>query len=136
MFGVLDRLDGTGISREDIRRARALAAQVSVVLEVAHNLHQSELNRRRSDVLIQLAREIDGLLRLPDFARKFVDRAIELTGARAGALALFQDGRFQTVALHPLPATPLAGRGSIASARPIRIRIIQSTIIQATIILD
>jgi len=36
------------------RRARALAAQVSVVLEVAHNLHQSELNRRRSDVLIQL----------------------------------------------------------------------------------
>ena len=103
MFGVLDRLDGTGISREDIRRARALAAQVSVVMEVAHNLHQSELNRRRSDVLIQLAREIDGLLRLPDFARKFVERAVELTGARAGALALFQDGRFQTVALLPRP---------------------------------
>ena len=108
MFGVLDRLDDTGISREDIRRARALAAQVSVVLEVARNLHQSELNRRRSDVLIQLAREIDGLLRLPDFARKFVDRAVELTGARAGALALFQDGRFQTAALHPLPASPRA----------------------------
>jgi two-component system NtrC family sensor kinase len=105
MFGVLDRLDDTGISREDVRRARALAAQVSVVLEVAHNLHQSELNRRRSDVLIQLAREIDGILRLPDFARKFVDRAIELTGARAGALALFQEGRFQTVALQPLPAS-------------------------------
>jgi len=103
MFGVLDRLDGTGISREDIRRARALAAQVSVVMEVAHNLHQSELNRRRSDVLIQLAREIDGLLRLPDFARKFVERAVELTGARAGALALFQEGRFQTVALLSQP---------------------------------
>jgi PAS domain S-box-containing protein len=102
MFGVLDRLDGTGISREDIRRAKALAAQVAVVLEVAHNLHQSEGNRRRSDVLIQLAREIDGLLRLPDFARKFVERAIELAGARAGALALFQDGHFQVVALHPL----------------------------------
>ena len=106
MFGVLDRVDDTGISREDVRRARALAAQVSVVLEVAHNLHQSELNRRRSDVLIQLAREIDGLLRLPDFARKFVDRAIELTAARAGALALFQDGRLQIVALRPLPAAP------------------------------
>ncbi|MGO9366431.1 MAG: PAS domain S-box protein [Terriglobales bacterium] len=105
MFGVLDRLDSTGISREDIRRARALAAQVSVVMEVAHNLHQSELNRRRSDVLIQLAREIDGLLRLPDFARKFLERAVELTGARAGALALFQDGRFQTVALLPQPRT-------------------------------
>src|ERR1700692_983496 len=97
MFGVLDRLDNTGISREDIRRARALAAQVSVVLEVAHNLHQSELNRRRSDVLIQLARDIDGLLRLPDFARTFVDRAVELTEARAGGLALFQDGRFPLV---------------------------------------
>ena len=84
MFGVLDRLDDTGISREDIRRARALAAQVAVVLEVAHNLHQSELNRHRSDVLIQLAREIDGLLRLPDFARKFVERAVELCGAHAG----------------------------------------------------
>ncbi|MGA8272505.1 MAG: PAS domain S-box protein [Candidatus Sulfotelmatobacter sp.] len=103
MFGVLDRLDGTGISREDVRRARALAAQVSVVMEVAHNLHLSEHNRRRSDVLIQLAREIDGLLRLPDFAHKFVERAIELAGARAGGLVLVQDGRFQTVALHPLP---------------------------------
>jgi len=103
MFGVLDRLDGTGISQEDIRRARALAAQVSVVLEVAHNLHQSEQHRRRSEALTQLAREIDGLLRLPDFGRKFVERAIELAGARAGAVALFQEGRFQTVALHPLP---------------------------------
>jgi PAS domain S-box-containing protein len=102
MFGVLDRLDGTGISREDTRRAKALAAQISVVLEVAHNLHQSELNRRRSDVLIQLAREIDGLLRLPDFAHKFLERAIELAAARGGALAMFQDGRFQTVALHQL----------------------------------
>jgi PAS domain S-box-containing protein len=103
MFGVLDRLDDTGISQQDIRRARALAAQVSVVLEVAHNLHQSEQHRRRSQALTRLAREIDGLLRLPDFARKFVERAIELAGARAGAVALFQDGRFQTVALHPLP---------------------------------
>jgi PAS domain S-box-containing protein len=101
MFGVLDRLDGTGISQEDIRRARALSNQVAVVLEVAHNLHQSELHRRRAETLIELAREIDGVLRLPDFARRFLRRAAELTGARAGALALFQDGRFQTVALHP-----------------------------------
>ena len=104
MFGVLDRLDGTGISQQDIRRARALAAQVSVVLEVAHNLHQSERHRKRSETLTQLAREIDGLLRLPDFAGKFVERAIALAGARAGAVALLQDGRFQTVALYPLPA--------------------------------
>ena len=104
MFGVLDRLDNTGISQQDIRRARALAAQVSVVLEVAHNLHQSELHRRHAEALTQLAREIDGLLRLPDFARRFVERAIQLAGASAGAVALFQDGKFQTVALHPRPA--------------------------------
>ena len=101
MFGVLDRLDNTGISQQDIRRARALAAQVSVVLEVAHNLHQSERHRKRSEALTQLARELDGLLCLPDFAGKFVERAVALAGAHAGALALVQDGRFQTVTLHP-----------------------------------
>jgi len=103
MFGVLDRSDATGISQQDIRRARALAAQVSVVLEVAHNLHQSEQHRKRSEALTLLAREIDGLLRLPDFARKFVDHAVPLAGARAGAVALFQEGRFQTIALFPAP---------------------------------
>ena len=105
MFGVLDRSDDTGISQQDIRRARALAAQVSVVLEVAHNLHLSEQHRKRSEALTQLAREIDGLLRLPDLARKFVERAIELADARAGAVAMFQEGRFQILALHPPPAT-------------------------------
>jgi PAS domain S-box-containing protein len=104
MFGVLDRLDNTGISQQDIRRARALAAQVSVVLEVAHNLHQSEQHRRRSEALTQLAREIDGVLRLPDFARKLVERAITLAGAHAGAVALFYEGRFQILALHPAPS--------------------------------
>ncbi len=101
MFAVLDRRDNTGISQQDIRRARALAAQVSVVLEVAHNLHQSERHRKRSEALTQLVRDIDGLLRLPDFAGKFVERAIALAGAQSGAVALVQDGRLQTVALHP-----------------------------------
>jgi PAS domain S-box-containing protein len=109
MFGVLDRLDGTGISQQDIRRARALAAQVSVVLEVAHNLHQAEQHRRRSQALEQLAQDIDGLLRLPDCASKFVERAIDLTGARAGAVALFQEGRFQTVVMHP----PVRSAGAV-----------------------
>jgi two-component system NtrC family sensor kinase len=99
MFGVLERLDNTGVSREDIRRARALAAQVSVVLEVARNLHDSELNRRRSQVLTELAGEINGLLHLPDFAHKFLDRAVALMAARGGALAIFQEGKLTTVAL-------------------------------------
>ena len=114
MFGVLDRLDGTGVSQQDIRRARALAAQVAVVLEVAHNLHLAEQHRRRSQALTKLAREIDGLLRLPDCARKFLESALELAGASAGAVALFHEGRFQTVAMHP--ARPGGGLGPDARA--------------------
>jgi two-component system NtrC family sensor kinase len=103
MFGVLDRLDGTGISQEDIRRARALSNQAAVALEVARNLHLSEQHRRRAEALIELAREIDGSLRLPEFARRFVSRAAELTGYRAGLLAMRQEGRMQVVTLHPQP---------------------------------
>ena len=105
-FGVLDRLEGTRILPEDVRRARALAAQVAVVLEVARNLHQSQQHRRQAEVLMDLAREIDGVLHVPDFARKFVHRVVDLTGANAGAFALFQDGIFQTVAIHPPLETP------------------------------
>jgi PAS domain S-box-containing protein len=102
MFGVLERLDNTGVSQEDIRRARALAAQVSVVLEVARNLHNSEVNRRRSEILIQLAGEINGLLHLPDFSRKFLDRAMVLAAARGGALSLLQEGKLTTLALRTI----------------------------------
>ena len=99
MFGVLDRLDGAGISQEDIRRARALSNQAAVVLEVASNLHLSELHRRRAEALIELAREIDGVLHLPEFARRFVARTAELTGSHAGLLAVWQEGLWQVVAL-------------------------------------
>jgi PAS domain S-box-containing protein len=100
MFGVLDRRDGTGISQEDIRRARALSNQAAVVLEVARNLHLSEQHRRRAEALIELARELDGALHLPEFARRFVGRTAELTGSRAGLLAVLQEGRWQVAALH------------------------------------
>ncbi len=81
MFGVLDRLDNSGISPEHIRRARALGNQVAVVFEVARKLELSEQHRRRAEALIELSREISGALRLPDFARRFLARAAELTGA-------------------------------------------------------
>jgi PAS domain S-box-containing protein len=101
MFGVLDRLNGSNISPEDIRRARALSNQIAVVLEVARNLHLSEQHRRRAEALIELAREIDGALRLPEFARRFLGRTIELTGAHSGLLAVPYESRWQIVALHP-----------------------------------
>lgn len=115
MFGVLDRLDGTGISQEDIRRAKALSNQAAVMLEVARNLHVSEQNRRRAEALIELAREIDGSLRLSEFARRFVSRAAESTDSRAGLLAILQDGQWEvishyrkTLALAGSPASSLA----------------------------
>jgi two-component system NtrC family sensor kinase len=106
MFGVLDRLDGTGISQEDIRRARVLSSQVAIVVEVARNLHLSEQHRRRAEALIELAREMDGALRLPEFARRFVSRTAELSNSRAGLLAVLQEGRWQVAALHTREAAP------------------------------
>jgi PAS domain S-box-containing protein len=49
MFGVLDKLDASAISQEDIRRARALSNQAAIALEGARNLHSSEQHRRRAE---------------------------------------------------------------------------------------
>ena len=125
MFGLLDRLDGTGITQEDIRRARALANQAAVVLEVASNLHLSEQHRRRAEALVELARDIDGSLHLPEFASRFVRRTVELTGSRAGLLAVQQEGRWEPVAVHqqhsaalpPLPEEHSSG-DRVASPAP------------------
>ena len=99
MFGVLDRLDLVGISQEDIRRARALAAQIAVVLEATHNLHLSELHRQRAEALMGLALEVGKLLHLPEFAKSFAKRAADMTGARGVALALSQNAALETVIL-------------------------------------
>ena len=114
MFGVLDRLDGTGISQEDIRRAKALSNQAAVVLEVARNLHLSEQHRRRAEALIELARDLDGALRLPEFARRFVARTAELTGAHAGFLAVLQEGRWQLQGLHTQTDPRVDSESSVA----------------------
>jgi two-component system NtrC family sensor kinase len=106
MLGMLERLEGASISREDIRRARELAAKAAAVLEAARNRQQAEVRRRRSETLGQLSRELDAVLRLPDFASKLLDRALALMAARAGGLVLLQEGKFQTVALQLLARNP------------------------------
>jgi len=130
MFGVLDRLDGSGISPQDIRRARALANPAALMLEAASNLHLSKQNRRRAEALIELAREMDGSLRLSEFARRFVARIADLTGFRSGFLAIPQEAFWHVAALHPPPppsqippARLLPGAESApkdASERPLR----------------
>ncbi len=99
MFGVLDRLDREGISQEDIRRARALAAQVAVALEVTRNLHLSEQHRRRAESLMGLALELNSLLRLPEFAKGFVTRAADMMGAHCAALVVKQESALETIVL-------------------------------------
>ncbi|MGH9503583.1 MAG: PAS domain S-box protein [Terriglobales bacterium] len=99
MFGVLDRIDQAGISQEEIRRARALAAQVAVALEVTRNLHQSEQHRRRAESLMGLALELNGHLRLPDFARSFVGRAADILGAPRAALVVKQESGMETLVM-------------------------------------
>jgi two-component system NtrC family sensor kinase len=99
MLGVLDRLDPAPISGEDIRRARALASQVAIALEVTRNLHHSEQHQRRAESLMGLALELNSTLRLPEFAHKFVTRAADMLGASAGSLTIQQEAGLETVVL-------------------------------------
>ncbi|MBZ5663849.1 MAG: PAS domain S-box protein [Acidobacteriia bacterium] len=97
MFGVLDRIEAGPINEEDIRRARALAAQVAIALELTQNLHQSEEHRRRAEALVTIALELNTVLHLPDFMRNFALRAAGLLGGRSVALSLFQTAETDTV---------------------------------------
>ncbi len=86
MFGVLDRIEPGPINDEDVRRARALAAQVAIALELTRNLHQSEEHRRRAEALVAIALELNTVLHLPDFMRNLALRASGLLGGRSVAL--------------------------------------------------
>ena len=99
MFGVLDRINPGPINAEDVRRARALAAQAAIALELTHNLHQSEQHRRRAEALVALALEMNTVLHLPEFMRNFAFRAADLLGGRAVALCVFPESEQQTVLL-------------------------------------
>ena len=97
MFGVLDRIEAGPINDEDVRRARALAAQIAIALELTHNLHQSEEHRRRAEALVTIALELNSVLHLPEFMRNFALRAAGLLGGRSVALSLFQTAESETV---------------------------------------
>ena len=99
MFGVLDQKDSAGISQEDLRHAKALAAEVAVVLEMNRNLHLAHQHRQRAEALMSLALETGAQLRLPDFAQSLVSRAADLLGAPTAALALDQESKLETVVL-------------------------------------
>ena len=99
MFGVLDRVETGRITEEDVRRARSLAAQAAIALELTRNLHQSEQHRRRAEALVGLALELNTVLHLPEFTRNFARRAADLLGGRAVALSLLQTSATEIVLL-------------------------------------
>lgn len=106
MFGVLDHNDGGQITSEDIRRTQALAAQVSVALEVSRNLLLSEQHRRRSSALTSLALEVTSLLRGPEHAHGFVERAASIMEANDAALVVQGAGNASAVVMR----TPSEGK--------------------------
>jgi PAS domain S-box-containing protein len=99
LFGVLDRVESGPINDEDVRRARALAAQIAIALELTRNLHQAEQHRHRAEALVTLALELSTVLHLPEFMRNFALRAATLIGGRAVALSLFQMPDLETVVM-------------------------------------
>jgi two-component system NtrC family sensor kinase len=119
MFGVLDRMEPGPINDEDVRRARALAAQVAIALELTRNLHQSEEHRRRAEALVTLTLELNNVLHLPEFTRNFALRAAALLGGRSVALSLFQTAEINTVLMmggaSPIAASQLGGSESSGS---------------------
>ena len=99
MFGVLDRVAAGPIDDEDIRRARALAAQSAVALELTRNLHNAEQHRRRAEALVTLALDLNAGLQLREFMRRFALRAVALRGGRAASITLFDMPELETVVM-------------------------------------
>jgi two-component system NtrC family sensor kinase len=119
MLGVLDRLDGAEISQENVRSAQALAAQAAITLEAARNLHLSDQHRRRAEALMGLALELNSHLRLPECAKNFVTRAVDLMSAGDAAFAVQHGEGLRTLVLHGAatdgePASSLVRRFDLA----------------------
>ena len=100
VLGLLNRCGEADISTEDVRRASSLAVEVAVVLQATKGLHASREHSRRSEILIELALELNSNLRLPEFGESFTRRAAEALQARAAGLFVVQGTRMELVALY------------------------------------
>ncbi|MGH9555144.1 MAG: GAF domain-containing protein, partial [Terriglobales bacterium] len=105
MLAVLDRLDGSGITEEDVSRAKAMAAQAALVLEATQNLRLARRHQAHSDNLTSLAHELSSSFRLPDFLRNLTARVGTMLGAPTSVLALTQ-GRLLEVANYHAQGEP------------------------------
>lgn len=99
LLGALDRLDGSDVAQEDFRRAKSLAGQTAVALEISLALHDSERRHEHTDLHSVFLAEMSTWQRLPDFARGFVNGLAGLTEAKSGALLLRQEGNWEVLVL-------------------------------------
>lgn len=97
ILGLLDKNDGSKVADADVARARALAAEIAVALEAAHNLHLSEQHRRRAENLMEMLLELGSALRLPEFVKSFTSRVADMMQAKSAVLALAQGTRLESV---------------------------------------
>jgi len=97
ILGLADRKTDTRIADDDIRRARALASEVSVALEATHNLQLSEQHRRRAENLMEMALDLGSALRLPEFVKNFTARVARIMQAGAAVLTLAQGSKLESV---------------------------------------
>ncbi|MFI5106813.1 MAG: GAF domain-containing protein, partial [Terriglobales bacterium] len=97
MLGLLDKKNKARISPDDVRRARVLAAEITVALEAAHNLQLSDQHRKRTEDLMEMALDLGSALRLPDFVKNFTERVAGMIGARSAILSLAQGNKVESV---------------------------------------
>src|ERR1700742_3543617 len=100
VLGLADKKNRARITPEDVRRARALAAELTVALESADNLQLSDQHRRRTEDLMEMALDLGSALRLPDFVKNFTERVAGMIDAKSAILALAQGDKVESVGFY------------------------------------
>jgi len=97
VMGFLDKKSRARISQDDVRRARALAAEAAMAMEASYNLQLSEQHKKRTADLMEMALDMGSALRLPDFVKNFTERVAAMMGAKSAALGLAQGNQVEAV---------------------------------------
>jgi PAS domain S-box-containing protein len=98
-----------GLNHEEcLRRFRIFASELLEAgsAEAVQWKRAAGEHRNRAESLMALAQDLKPSLPLSDFARCFAQRAVQMMGARASAVALAHGLRLQTLFLHGLTSSP------------------------------
>jgi PAS domain S-box-containing protein len=108
VLGFMDKKNQSRITHNDVRRARVLAAQITLAVEAAQNLQLSDQHRKRTEDLMETSLDLGSALRLPDFVKNFTERVAAMIGANAAVLALAQGNKVECVGFYgPKPEREL-----------------------------